>query len=77
MSFVRRWMLLGMSSLMLLVVGGCAVFLLGLDSCPPGGNFISLYWADGGNKIQSANLDGTGVTALVTGLTSPLGIALR
>ena len=33
-----------------------------------------LYWSDwGSNKIQSANLDGTGVSELVSGLNSAKG----
>ena len=36
-----------------------------------------MYWTDGGTeKIQRANLDGSGVEDLVTGLSSPRGIAL-
>ena len=36
-----------------------------------------IYWTDSGtNKIQRANLDGTGVEDLVTGLRAPSGLAL-
>ena len=36
-----------------------------------------LYWTDvGTDKIQRSNLDGSGVEDLVTGLSSPIGIAL-
>ena len=36
-----------------------------------------MYWTDGEtDKIQRANLDGTNVQDLVTGLTTPLGIVL-
>ena len=36
-----------------------------------------MYWTDvNTDKIQRANLDGTGVEDLVTGLSSPVGIAL-
>ena len=43
----------------------------------PGAHAASIYWADAGtNKIQRANLDGSNVTDLVTGLSTPYGIAL-
>ena len=36
-----------------------------------------MYWTDfGTNKIQRANLDGSSVEELVTGLSVPIGIAL-
>ena len=36
-----------------------------------------LYWADSGSdRIQRANLDGSGIEDLVTGLSSPRGLAL-
>jgi DNA-binding beta-propeller fold protein YncE len=36
-----------------------------------------MYWADKGtDKIQRANLDGSGVEDIITGLTYPAGIAL-
>ena len=36
-----------------------------------------MYWTDRGtDKIQRANLDGTGVDDLVVGVTDPRGIAL-
>ena len=35
-----------------------------------------MYWTDGRDKIQRANLDGSGVTDLATGLYDPTGIAL-
>ncbi len=36
-----------------------------------------LYWADfSGGRIMAANVDGTGVTTLVTGQTNPFGVAV-
>ena len=35
-----------------------------------------MYWTDIADKIRRANLDGSGVTELVTGLSEPTGIAL-
>ena len=35
-----------------------------------------MYWAEGGTKIRRANLDGSGVVDLVTGLTTPRDIDL-
>ena len=36
-----------------------------------------IYWADqGSGTIMEANLDGTGVTTLVSGLTAPFGVAV-
>ena len=38
---------------------------------------VYMYWTDGTtNKIQRANLDGTNVQDLITGLVRPIGIAL-
>jgi len=49
-------------------------------SCPPLGNdnvAKMIYWTDAGtDKIQWANMDGSGVEDLVTGLNSPCCIAL-
>ena len=37
-----------------------------------------MYWTDAGtDKIQRANLDGSGVEDLVTGLNNPYTIALE
>jgi DNA-binding beta-propeller fold protein YncE len=60
--------------------GGREVLVSGLND--PYGLALDLslgkiYWADNGaGKIQCANLDGTGVTDILTGLESPFGLAI-
>jgi sugar lactone lactonase YvrE len=57
-----------------------ALVLFGLMSLYPHAGLAQnkMYWTDQNNpqKIQRANLDGTGVEDLVTGLGIPIGIAL-
>ena len=52
-----------------------SIALLGLFGLAIGLNAQSkLYWSDfSTKKIQSSNMDGTGVTDLVTGLSNPKG----
>jgi len=52
-------------------------FSLLLGCPPPDGDNPKMYWTDGDTgKIQRANLDGSSIEELVTGLTTPRGIAL-
>ena len=67
--WIRNWWLL--CTWVLLVVLGCTA---GPDEASA---TQKMYWADQQtNKIQRANLDGTNVEDLVTGLSGPVGIAL-
>lgn len=55
-----------------------ALFTFSLWLSPPLLHAQKIYWTDVGNdKIQRANLDGSAVQDLVTGLNFPFGIALN
>ena len=61
----------------LMAVAGAGAEPLVRIQVDPGGGPLLLYWTDSGtDRIQRANLDGSGVEDLVTGLRNPSGLAL-